>query len=363
MLVLGVETSCDETAAAVVEGARTVRSNAVFSQVSRHRDYGGVVPEIAARCHVEVLPDMIAEAVSRAGVAWGDLGAVAVTCGPGLPTALLTGLSAARALGLALGRPVHGVNHLEGHLLSVFLAPDAPPVAEACPMLLLLVTGGHTLLVRVDGVGRYRLLGQTLDDAAGEALDKGASVLKLGYPGGPEIERAAQGGDPARVRFPRGLEQGGGGEIGGLARALCFSYSGLKTALLYKVREDPGLLAGDRFASLAASYQEAVFDALLIRIRRALERHPDARSIACVGGVAKNARLRGLLDDCAARHRVRLLLAPLAYCTDNAAMIAAAAAMRIEAGLPLLPAAEIDPNLPLAPKSEIPNPKSEGSPK
>lgn len=324
MLLLGIETSCDETAAAVVRGARKVLSSVVYSQVARHAGYGGVVPEIAARAHVEVLPDILASAMKEAGVGWTDLDGVAVTYGPGLASSLLVGLSAAKGLALRLGRPLIPVNHLEGHLYSVFLAEDAPPVEEACPMLVLLVTGGNTCLVRMDGIGRYRVLGRTLDDAAGEALDKGATLLGLGYPGGPAIEQAAIGGDPRYLRLPRGLEHPRGGPAGRLNREYCFSFSGVKTALLYHLRKHPEDASAERRADLAASYQEAVMDALAARVRRAL-RATGIRSVACVGGVARNCVLRGKLDRLLEEHGARLVMAPMAYCTDNAAMIAAVA--------------------------------------
>jgi N6-L-threonylcarbamoyladenine synthase len=347
-LYLGIETSCDETAAAIVRDGREVLSSVVYSQVARHADYGGVVPEIAARVHVEVLPDILATAIERAGVGWDALDGVAVTVGPGLASSLLVGLSAAKALALTLGLPLIPVNHLEGHLYSVFLGEDAPTVEEACPMLVLLVTGGNTCLVRMDGIGSYRVLGQTLDDAAGEALDKGATLLGLGYPGGPAIERAAAGGDPHVVRFPRGLEHPrGGGPAGRLDRAYCFSFSGVKTALLYHLRDHPEDGAGDRRADLAASYQEAVMEALAVRVRRAL-RATGIRTLACVGGVARNQVLRAKLDRLLRAHGARLFMAPMAYCTDNAAMIAAlAGATAAPADGEEAMAVDIAPSLPI----------------
>ncbi len=346
MLVLGIESSCDETAAAVVRNGREVLSSVVHSQIASHRPWGGVVPEIASREHVGNFPVVVAEAVAQAGVRWGELDAIAVTHGPGLVSSLLIGISGARALGQALGKPVWGVNHLEAHVAGVYLDPAAPPPAEACPALVLMVSGGHTCLIDMLGVGRYRLLGQTLDDAAGECLDKGASLLGLGYPGGPAIERTAQGGNPAFVKFPRGMQHAKGRRTdNGLDLEMCFSFSGLKTALLYHLKAHPE----DRekhLADLAAAYQEAVMDALARRTDRALQESA-ARTLACVGGVAKNAVLRGKLEALAARHRARLLLTPLAYCTDNAAMVAAAAGLRELAGLGNPPAQEADPSLPL----------------
>ena len=346
MLVLGIESSCDETAAAVVRDGREVLSSAVNSQIASHRPYGGVVPEIASREHVGSFPAVAAAAIAQAGVAWDALDAIAVTHGPGLVSSLLIGLSGARALGQALGKPVWGVNHLEAHLAGTFLDPAAPPPAEACPLLVLMVSGGHSCLVEMLEVGRYRMLGTTLDDAAGECLDKGANLLGLGYPGGPVIERAAQGGDPAFVKFPRGMEHAKNRTTdNGLEIEMCFSFSGLKTALLYHLKNHPE----DRerhLADLAASYQEAVMDSLALRAERALKA-TGARTLACVGGVAKNALLRGRLEDLARRRQVRLLLTPLAYCTDNAAMVAAAAGLRALAGIGNPPAVEADPSLPL----------------
>ena len=346
MLVLGIESSCDETAAAVVRDGRAVLSSAINSQIASHRPYGGVVPEIASREHVGHFPVVVAEAVERAGISWAALDAIAVTHGPGLVSSLLIGLSGARALGQALGKPVWGVNHLEAHVAGMFLDSAAPSPAEACPALVLMVSGGHSCLVEMRGVGDYRLLGQTLDDAAGECLDKGANLLGLGYPGGPVIERAAQGGHAAFVRFPRGMEHARNRKTdNGLDIEMCFSFSGLKTALLYHLKNHPE----DRethLADLAASYQEAVMDSLALRAERALQA-TGARTLACVGGVAKNASLRGKLEALSRRHQARLLLTPMAYCTDNAAMVAAAAGLRALAGLGNPPAIEADPSLPL----------------
>ncbi len=346
MVVLGIESSCDETAAAVVRNGREVLSSVVNSQIASHRPYGGVVPEIACREHVGNLPRVVEEAIAQSGMAWSQVDAVAVTHGPGLVSSLLIGLSGARALGQAIGRPVWGVNHLEAHLAGMFLDPAAPAPAEACPLLALMVSGGHTCLVDMRGVGQYRLLGQTLDDAAGECLDKGASLLGLGYPGGPAIERAAAGGDPAFIHFPRGLEHARNRSTGhGLDIGMCFSFSGLKTALLYHLRKHPDDLE-NHAADLAASYQAAVMESLALRADRALH-VTGARTLACVGGVAKNAVLRRHLEQLARRHGVALYLAPLAYCTDNAAMVAAAAGLRARAGIGNPLAVEADPSLPL----------------
>lgn len=326
MNVLGIETSCDETSAAVVRDGRTVLSSVVFTQIAQHRPYGGVVPEIASRSHVEEITGIVRQAVDDAKLEWAQVDAVAVTYGPGLASSLLVGLSAAKALALRLGKPLLGVNHVEAHLYSLFLGPDAPLPEAVAPMVVLMVSGGHTALVQIGKVGSYKLLGQTLDDAAGEALDKGANLLGLGYPGGPAIENAAAGGDPAYVKFPRGLRHHVAGELAGdLDRDLCFSFSGLKTSLLYYLKDHPDVLSNGRMMDIAASYQEAVFDALLLRLKRAVERYPVA-AVGCVGGVARNRRLREKIERLAKEHGVRLLVTRPEFCTDNAAMIAALAA-------------------------------------
>jgi N6-L-threonylcarbamoyladenine synthase len=325
MNVLGIETSCDETAAAVVCDGRVVLSNVVFTQIAQHRPYGGVVPEIASRSHVEEIAGVVRQAVDDAKLAWAQVDAVAATYGPGLASSLLVGLSASKALALRLRKPLLGVNHIEAHLYSLFLGQAAPSPEAVAPLVVLMVSGGHTGLIRIEKMGSYKLLGQTLDDAAGEALDKGANLLKLGYPGGPAIEKAAAGGNPAYVKFPRGLQRRVAGELaGGLDRDLCFSFSGLKTSLLYYLKDRPEVLANGRLKDVAASYQEAVFDALLLRLKRAIERHPVA-AVGCVGGVARNRRLREKLDRLSNERGVRLLLAQPEFCTDNAAMIAALA--------------------------------------
>lgn len=327
MLVLGIETSCDETAAAVVGADGEVRSSVVYSQIAAHRPFGGVVPEIACRAHVETLPGVINEAMEQAGVGLDDIDRIAVTRGPGLASSLLVGVSAAKALALRLGKPLYGVNHLEGHVCSVFLAKPAPIPEEHCRMLVLLVSGGHSCLLSVESPGDYKLLGSTLDDAAGEALDKGAKLMGLGYPGGPEIEKMAVGGNPAAVRFPRGRPRASA-RTGGLDSELCFSFSGLKTALRTHLQREFGqgvLPPPEALPDLAASYQQAVVDALSHQLETALQKHP-AKAVGCVGGVAKNKLLRAEIDRLTGEHDIPLFLAPMAYCTDNAAMIAAVVA-------------------------------------
>jgi N6-L-threonylcarbamoyladenine synthase len=310
MKVLGIETSCDETAAAVVEDGRRALSDVVATQIEVHRRWGGVVPELASRCHVVQVMPVVDEALSRAGIGPADLDGLAVTAGPGLVGALLVGVQVAKALALAWGKPLAGVNHLEGHLLAGFLADDPP----AFPYLGLVVSGGHTSLYVVEGFGRYRLLGQTRDDAAGEAFDKGAKLLGLPYPGGVAIDRLSRDGDPAAVRFPRAVVKGG---------PLEFSFSGLKTALLHHVRRH-GVPAGPALADLCASYQEAIVQALaqkLFRAARALQ----LERVALSGGVAANGRLREVVAGRAAEYQgMRVYLPPPRLCTDNAAMIAVA---------------------------------------
>ena len=325
MRILGIESSCDETAAAVVEDGRRVLSNVVHSQIAQHAPYGGVVPEIASRAHLEVITRIIEQARTEAGCTWADIDALAVTQGPGLAPALMIGVSAAKGLALALGKPLIPVHHLEGHLWSVFLGEGAPTPAADCPLLALMVSGGHTQLIFMQAPGQYEIVGRTVDDAAGEALDKGAKLLGLGYPGGPEIERAAAGGNVAAIAFPRGFRHHAATDREALP--LKFSFSGLKTALLYHLKQHPQDAQPPRLADVCASYQEAVIDALLTQFEVAIDvLRP--RSIALVGGVARNRRLRARLDDLATRRRTPLFLTRMEYCTDNAAMIAAAAGGR-----------------------------------
>jgi N6-L-threonylcarbamoyladenine synthase len=300
-VILGVETSCDETAAALVTSEGEVRSSIIASQAELHARYGGVVPEVASRHHLELVAPVIRQALDEAGASLDDVETVAVTQGPGLIGALLVGLSAAKALAWGRGLPLVPVDHLQGHVASLFLAPDALEP----PFLCLLASGGHTLLLDVESHTSVRQLGTTLDDAAGEAFDKGARLLGLGYPGGAAIDRLARDGDPDAFAFPIARVPG-----------LDFSFSGLKTALLYAVRDlEPDELERRR-ADLAASYQRAIVRALVERARAAAQQAGRER-IAVVGGVAANSELRRQLADAA--------LAPLAYCTDNAAMIASAA--------------------------------------
>jgi N6-L-threonylcarbamoyladenine synthase len=301
VVILGIETSCDETAAAVVTREGEVLASIVASQADLHAPFGGVVPEIAARRHLELVSPVVETALRDAGASAGDLELVAATQGPGLVGALLVGLSAAKALAWGLSLPLAPVDHLHGHVASLYLQPD--PLEP--PFVCLLATGGHTLVLEVTEHGRFWVLGRTLDDAAGEAFDKGARLLGLGYPGGAELEKIARDGDAEAYEFP--VARAGG---------LDFSFSGVKTALLYAVRElDAGELELRR-ADLAASYQRAIVVALASRVQQAVAERGLART-AIVGGVAANSTLRAALPDAVA--------APLALCTDNAAMIASAA--------------------------------------
>jgi N6-L-threonylcarbamoyladenine synthase len=300
-LILGLETSCDETAAALVSRNGAVLSNVVASQAELHAEYGGVVPEVASRRHLELVNPVIREALHEAGAQLEHVQRVAVTQGPGLIGALLVGLSAAKALAWALRLPLIPVDHLHGHVASLFLKPD--PVDP--PFLCLLASGGHTLLLDVQDKGGFRILGSTLDDAAGEAFDKGARLLGLGYPCGAALDRLAKEGDPEAFDFPVARVPG-----------LDFSFSGLKTALLYKVRDLDADELERRRADFAASYQRAIVRALVERTEAAAEQ-TGAERIAVVGGVAANSEVRASLPDAA--------LAPLELCTDNAAMIASAA--------------------------------------
>jgi N6-L-threonylcarbamoyladenine synthase len=310
-VILGVETSCDETAAAVLGGDGRIASSVLLSQHEVHGRFGGIVPELAARRHIETVEAVTVEALRRAGVEWRDLHAVAVTQGPGLAGALLVGVSFGKALAYAGKVPLIGVNHLEGHIASAWLdQPDFP-----LPYVVLVVSGGHTHLYCATEGGSYDLLGRTLDDAAGEAFDKAAKMLGLGYPGGPAIDRLAASGDRDRVRFPRPYLK--------KRNALDFSFSGLKTALLYHLRDLDKAGRPRPVADLAAGFQEAIVEVLVEKAFAAVAQQR-VEALAVVGGVSANSRLRTVLATHAARAGIRLALPPPAYSTDNAAMIAAA---------------------------------------
>jgi len=325
-LVLGIETSCDETAAALVLGGHDVVSSVVSTQVDLHAQFGGVVPEIASRAHLDLLNPLIARAVVEAGVDESRIDAVACTVGPGLIGALLVGVSAAKALALTWGVPFVGVNHMEAHLYAAFLED---PTLEF-PLVVLLVSGGHTMLVEMEGHGRYRLLGETIDDAAGEAFDKVARFLGLGYPGGPAIDREAERGNPEAIAFPRALLNDG----------LHFSFSGLKTAVMNHVRKHPQVSSAD----VAASFQAAVVDVLVHKARRAAEQ-VGARGLVLGGGVAANSLLRERFTTMCAEAGLRGMLPSRAMCTDNAAMIAAAGWHRLRSDGPTALDAGAYPNL------------------
>ena len=304
-LILGIETSCDETAAAIVGDGHDVRSNIVSSQIDIHARYGGVVPEVASRAHVEMMMPVVAEAMVEAGVEKDDLSAIACTVGPGLIGSLLIGVSAAKSLALVWDKPFIAVNHLEAHLYASFLEePDLE-----LPLVVLLVSGGHTMLVLMEGHGKYRLLGQTLDDAAGEAYDKVARYLGLGYPGGPIIDRMSIDGNPEAVHFPRAMVKDG----------YDFSFSGLKTSVVNYVRKNPDVPDVD----IAASFQEAVVDVLLTKAQRAVHEY-GAKGLCLAGGVAANSLLRTRTLDLAMEDGIAAFVPDRSMCTDNAAMVAAA---------------------------------------
>ena len=324
MVVLGIESSCDETAAAIVADDRRILADTIFAQIAEHTPFGGVVPEIAARAHLDHLDDTIAAAMQQANMTFADLDAVAVTGGPGLIGGVIVGVMMAKSIALAHGKPFIAVNHLEGHALTARLTD-----AVAFPYLLLLVSGGHCQLLIVEGVGRYRRLGATIDDAAGEAFDKAAKLMGLGFPGGPAVAKAAAEATAPFRDLPRPMK----------GRPDCnFSFSGLKTALRQRVdalRADNAFDDATR-ANLAAGFQAAVVDCLIDRTSRALEtakaEHPDLSALVVAGGVAANQHLRAQLQKLAAKHGVPIVAPPPRLCTDNAAMIAWAGIERLSLG-------------------------------
>ncbi|BAU46746.1 tRNA threonylcarbamoyladenosine modification protein TsaD [Sulfurifustis variabilis] len=318
MRVLGIETSCDDTGIAVYDGDRGLLAHRRYSQIALHLEYGGVVPELASRDHIRKTLPMVRRVLEEAGTGPGEIGGVAYTSGPGLAGALLVGAALGRALAFAWGVPAVGVHHMEGHLLSPLLEPGGP----AFPFLALLVSGGHTLLADVRGVGDYAILGESIDDAAGEAFDKTAKLLGLGYPGGPAIEKAALDGRPGRFHFPRPMTDRPG---------LDFSFSGLKTACVHAVSGQEGVLDSRTIADIAAAFQEAVIDTLTIKCDRALETTGHERLVVA-GGVSANALLRRRLKDLGDRRRVAVHYPRLELCTDNGAMIAYAGYLRLTAG-------------------------------
>ena len=333
MLILGIETSCDDTATAVVEDGRRVRSSVSTNQDAFHAKYGGIVPEIASRQHVALLSAAVEDALARAGVDANHIDGVAVTRGPGLIGSLVVGVAASKALAFALRKPLYGVNHLHGHSFAAFLDRDEP---LPYPFLALLVSGGHTQLVDVRGPTQMIVTGKTRDDAAGEAYDKTARLLGLGFPGGPVLDRLARDGDAAAFAFPRHRAAPG---------ALDMSFSGLKTSVRYFLESAAGAQA--RKEDVAASFQAAVVDVLMDRLERAMAEQP-YRAVVLSGGVAANSALQAALRAWSERNAVPAFIPPPKYCTDNAAMIAAAAYHQGEALLadPLILSA--DPNLPFA---------------
>ncbi len=344
MLVLGIESSCDETAVALISGGPAgvkpqLLSSVISTQIPLHRLYGGVIPELASRNHSASLPGVLAEALAKAGRSIHEVDAFASTAGPGLVAALLVGNTAAKALALAAHKPFVAVNHLEGHMLSPFIASEQGVV----PHLGLVVSGGHSLLVDVKGPGDYTLLGRSLDDAAGEAFDKVAKMLDLPYPGGPEIDRRAEQGDPTRFHFPRPMMR---------EPHLDFSFSGLKTAVLYTLPTlvasgNPNDLPEQVMNDLCASVRQAIIDVLIHKAMRALKK-TGHRVLAVSGGVSCNGALRRQLAEACARRRVELLLPPREFTTDNAAMIAFAGLLHAQAGQFSPLDTPVDPNLHLA---------------
>lgn len=344
MLILGIETSCDETAMALVADGQQVRANIVSSQIAAHARYGGVIPELAAREHLRALQPVLTEALAKGGVTLAEVDAVAVTHAPGLIPALLVGLTYAKGLALALDRPFIAINHMLAHVYGAFLdQPERLRDPASYPVLALIVSGGHTLLLRLDADGGCAVLGQTLDDASGEAFDKAAKVLNLGYPGGPVIDRLAKTGDPRRFAFPRGLTPAGGSPMAPENR-LNFSFSGLKTSLLHHLRRHTGAapdadpaaaatqLSDADLRDTVASYQEAVVDVLARKTLWAVE-DIGARTVVLCGGVACNSRLRAVTAERLAPTGVPLFIAPPRYCTDNGAMIAGLAFHYLRRGL------------------------------
>ena len=321
--VLGLETSCDETAAAIVDDRRQVLADCVLSQTEEHQPFGGVVPEIAARSHLDHLDRLVAEALTKTGLGWNDIDAIAATCGPGLIGGVMVGATLGKALALATHKPFLAINHLEGHALTPRLTHDVP-----FPYLLLLASGGHAQILAVLGVGQYRRLGTTIDDAMGEAFDKVAKMVGLGHPGGPQVERAAGQGNAGRFSFPRPLK----------GRPGCdFSFSGLKNAVRLAVDALPKPLSHTDVADICAGFQQAVVQSVAERTRNAIalfrQNWPQGHHLVVAGGVAANSALRSMLQELAERQAMHFVAPPLALCTDNGAMIAWAGIERFRLGL------------------------------
>ena len=338
MLILGLETSCDETGVALYDTRRGLLAHTLFSQVDVHVEYGGVVPELASRDHVRKALPLLEEVMKEAGCAPTDIDGIAYTAGPGLVGALMVGATLARALAWGWGIPVLGVHHMEGHLLAPMLEKNHP----SYPFVALLVSGGHTQLVRVDGIGQYRLLGESLDDAAGEAFDKAAKMMGLPYPGGPQIGQIAERGDPARFDFPRPMVNRPG---------LDFSFSGLKTYTLNTVarcRElhESGQLSEQDKCDIARAFEEAVVATLVIKCRRALKQE-NLRTLVMAGGVSANLRLREQLESSLSKDQIQVFYPAPVFCTDNGAMIAYAGAQRLAVGQVDSPETKVRPRWPM----------------
>ena len=316
MIVLGIESSCDETGLALYDTEQGLRAHALYSQVTMHEEYGGVVPELASRDHIRRTIPLLEQVLQSSQLDMPAIDAIAYTQGPGLAGALLVGASVACGLGLALDKPVIGVHHLEGHLLSPLLASHPP----AFPFIALLVSGGHTQLMRVDGVGTYTLLGETLDDAAGEAFDKSAKLLGLGYPGGPAISRIAETGNPNVYQLPRPMLH---------AKNLDFSFSGLKTAVLTMVKNHPHPLTTEDKANIARAFVDAMVEVLVAKSLAALQQN-NLQRLVVAGGVGANTQLRNMLNAATKKKRFEVFYPELEFCTDNGAMIAFAGALRLQ---------------------------------
>ena len=325
MKILGIETSCDETAAAVVENGINIHSNSIFSQINKHRPFGGVVPEIASRNHVIKLPEIVNCALIEAQIDLNQIDAIAVTYGPGLGSSLVVGYSYAKSLSKRLNIPLIGVNHHFGHLYSVLMNKKIDDFQDFFPMLSLMVSGGDTSIVLMENIREYKVIGTTIDDAAGEALDKAATILGLGYPGGPVIQKISDGGNENFIKFPIGLKNESRASWSyDYNRNYCFSFSGLKTSLLTKINKYNNHIPNNELKDITASFQRAIVNSLLDRFSNALSEY-SVKSFSCSGGVSLNKVLRYELEKLSLKINLPLLLSPPSLCTDNAAMIAGVA--------------------------------------